>query len=64
MTCATFNEKAKKEIDNMPFKVKFQKQEACSGASFTDPKFRGKGLLGYIHAYIFPYLARRGMVLV
>ena len=57
-----FNEKAKREIDNLPFKIAFQNKEACVGASFTEPKFRGKGLYSYIHTCIFPYLAQRGIV--
>ncbi len=59
-----FNEKAKKEIDYLPFEVAFQNKEACTGASFTEPKFRGKGLYSYIYAYIYPYLAQRGIVKV
>ena len=62
VTWVAFNEKAKKEIDYLPFKVAFQNKEACSGASFTEPKYRGKGLLSYIYAYIFPYLAQRDIV--
>ncbi len=62
VTWAAFNEEAKNEVDYLPFKVAFQNKEACSGASFTDPKFRGKGLLSYIYTYIFPYLIQRGVV--
>jgi len=62
ITFVALNEEQKKEIDRLPFKVYFQNKEACSGASFTEPKFRGKGLLSYIYTYIFPYLAQRGMV--
>ena len=62
VTWAALNEKAKKEIDYLPFEVAFQNKEVCSGASFTEPKYRGKGLFSYIYAYIFPYLAQRGMV--
>lgn len=61
VTWVAFNEEAKNEVDNMPFKLKFQAKEACSGASFTNPKFRGKGLLSYIYAVIFPYLVQRGI---
>ncbi|HAG08567.1 MAG TPA: hypothetical protein DCK87_03245, partial [Desulfotomaculum sp.] len=61
VTWVALNKKTKKEIDYLPFKVAFQNKEACSGASFTNPKFRGKGLLSYIYAVIFPYLAQRGI---
>jgi GNAT superfamily N-acetyltransferase len=62
VTWAALSEKAKKEIDYLPFGVAFQNKEACSGASFTDPKYRGKGLFSYVYAVIFPYLAQRGIV--
>jgi hypothetical protein len=62
VTRVAFNEEAKKEIDYLPFGIAFQNKEACSGSSFTDPKFRGKGLLSYIYAYIFPYLVQKGIV--
>lgn len=54
------NEKAKKEVDTIPFKIDFQKGEVCSGGSFTDPQYRGKGLLSYVYSYILPYLAEHG----
>lgn len=62
VTWVAFNEKVKKEIDPLPFQIAFQNKEACSGASFTEPKFRGKGLLSYIYACIFPSLEQRGIV--
>jgi len=52
-------------MNSIPFrliKVTFQNKEACSGTSFTDPKFRGKCLFSYIYAYIFPYLVQKGIV--
>ena len=56
------NEKAKKCIDYLPFKVNFQAGEVCSGASFTNPKYRGRGLLSYVYSSIFLYLFKEGVL--
>lgn len=56
------NGEAKREIDPLPFKVNFETGEVCSGASFTCPIYRGKGLLSYAYSYIFPYLAKRNIL--
>lgn len=55
------SKEAKKEIDYLPFKVNFEAREVCSGASFTAPAHRGKGLLAYTYSYIFPYLANNSI---
>ena len=52
---------AKKEIDYLPFGVDFEAGEVCSGASFTHPVHRGKGLLALTYSRIFPYLADAGL---
>ena len=54
------NKEAKQEIDYLPFKVDFEAGEVCSGASFTDPAHRGKGLFSPIYSLIFSYLAKGG----
>lgn len=56
------NKEAKEEIDYLPFKVNFEAGEVCSGASFTDPRYRGKGLLSHAYSYIFPYLVKAGIL--
>ena len=61
VTWVALNQMAKREIDSLPFEVNFEKGEACSGASFTDPPYRGKGLLAYTYSHIFPYLAGNGV---
>lgn len=61
VTWVAFDEIAKREIDQLPFKVDFSKGEVCSGGSWTDPRYRGKGLLSYVYSYIFPYLAEQGI---
>lgn len=60
VTWAATDERAKKEIDRVPVKIGFQNGEATSGGSFTDPLYRGKGLLAYAYFHVFPYLAKRG----
>ena len=62
VTWVALNERAKKEIDYLPFKVFFQKREVNTGAAFTDPHFRGKKLHGYIRSYIYDYLSQEGFV--
>ena len=52
------SEEAKRCVDYLPFKVNFQAGEVCSGASFTNPQYRGRGLLSYVHSFIFPYLSK------
>jgi len=56
------NKETKRQIDHLPFKVNFEAGEVCSGASFTDPAHRGKGLFSCVYSYIFPHLAKEGIV--
>ena len=56
------NKEAKKEIDYLPFKVNIEIGEVCSGASLTDPTYRGKGLFSHTYSYIFSYLTRNGTI--
>jgi len=61
VTWVASTREAKKEIDYIPLKVDFEAGEVCSGASFTAPAHRGKGLFAYTYSYIFPYLANNGV---
>lgn len=61
VTWIALNNDGKKEIDYLPFKVDFDNGEICSGASYTEPKYRGKGLLSYTYAAIFSYLDEIGI---
>jgi hypothetical protein len=56
VTCISSGPDSKKEIDNLDFAVDFNHGEVCSGASYTHPKYRGKGLLNHVYSYIYPYL--------
>jgi hypothetical protein len=59
VTWVGFDMQAKREIDNLPFTVEFKMGEVCSGASFTQPAFRGLELLRYTYLHIFNYLIQR-----
>jgi len=41
------NEEAKKNFNDLPYRVDFQNGEACAGTSLTVPKFRRKGIRIY-----------------
>ena len=61
VTWVALSEEAKEHVDYLPFKVNFQAGEVCSGASYTDPTYRAKGLLAYTYSHIFPHLAGKGI---
>lgn len=62
VTWVALNKKAKKDIDNLPFDIEFGRHEVCSGASFTEPKYRGKKLLSSVYLMIIPYLYEKGIL--
>ena len=43
----TTDNEAKKALDPLPYKVDFSNHQACTGGTFTIPKYRGKGLMAY-----------------
>jgi len=53
-------EKAKKGLEPFPYHVDFSKKEACTGGTWTNPKYRGKGLMGYGYFKRFQFLKERG----
>jgi hypothetical protein len=62
VTWVALNERAKKELNQLPYKVEFNKKEVYSGTTYTKPCYKGKNLLVYTYSHILPYLAQRGMV--
>lgn len=62
VTWVALNERAKKELNSLPYKVEFNKKEVYSGTVFTESCYKGKNLLGYTYSHIFPYLAQKGIV--
>ncbi|NMB64005.1 hypothetical protein [Pelotomaculum propionicicum] len=59
-----FNEEGKKAIDFIPYNVNFKNNEVCTGAAFTSPMHRSKGLHRYTRTILYPYLRNRGIVRV
>jgi signal peptidase I len=55
------NNKAKDTFDSLPYRVGFSSNEACTGGTWTWPKYRGKGLMKYIYFKRFQYLWERGI---
>ncbi len=54
------DEKAKPHVDAVPFRVAFDKGEACTGSSHTFPRYRGKGLMIYGYYLRLEYLRVKG----
>lgn len=52
----------KNSVDKIPFRVAFAAKEACTGGTYTIPKFRGKGLMGYGYYERLEYLREKGFV--
>jgi hypothetical protein len=61
ITWLGLNEKAQRAIDTMPYKIDFEHGEACVGGTYTDPRFRGKGLMVYGNYLKFKYLKSTGV---
>jgi hypothetical protein len=56
------NEEAKKRVDSLPYKVDFSNNEACTGGTFTFPKYRGNGLMAYGYFRRFQFLREKGIM--
>jgi L-amino acid N-acyltransferase YncA len=54
------NEEAKKCFDVLPYRVDFSGKQACTGGTWTHPKYRGKGLMGYGYYKRFEFLREKG----
>jgi len=50
----------KRAVDRMPFEVAFESGQACTGGTYTNPRYRGKGLMPYGYYERFEYLRARG----
>jgi len=53
--------KAKKYVDGLLFRVNFKQNEAVTGGTWTNPKFRGKGLMKYGYYQRFEFLRYLGI---
>lgn len=56
------NEEAHRAVDNLPYKVDFSNNEACTGGTQTIPQYRSKGLMAYCYFKRFEFLREKGVV--
>jgi hypothetical protein len=54
------NEEAKRALDDRPYKIDFSHKQACTGGTYTVPKYRGKGLMTYGYFKRFQFLREHG----
>jgi hypothetical protein len=55
------NEEAKNCFDLLPYRVDFAHKQACTGGTWTHPKYRGRGLMVYGYFKRFEFLREQGM---
>jgi hypothetical protein len=48
INCSAFDERGKRVIDPVPFRVEFERGEVCGGSAETVPKFRRLHLRTYV----------------
>ena len=58
------NEEAQYTFDPLPFKVDFSNREACTGGAWTNPKYRGRGLMSYTFLKRIQFLRERGILIL
>ena len=56
------SEEAHKAVDNLPYKVDFSNNEACTGGVETITRYRGESLMAYGHFKRFEFLREKGIV--
>jgi hypothetical protein len=59
ITWVALTEKAQRYVDPFPLKIDWQ-TEACSGNSYTNPKYTRMGIYSYIYTEIFRFLKENG----
>lgn len=55
------NAEGKKTFDSLPYQVNFSDKQGCTGGTWTNPKYRGKGLMVYGYFKRFQFLKEKGM---
>lgn len=58
-----FNENARQDIDNLPYKVNYELGETCYGGSETFPQYRNRGIHSYNLCRMYQYLKDKGVTL-
>jgi RimJ/RimL family protein N-acetyltransferase len=56
-----FNKEAKDTFDPLPYHVNFSVDQACTGGTWTNPKYRSQGLMTYIYFKRFEFLRQMGI---
>jgi hypothetical protein len=54
------SQEAKDSFDSLPYQVNFADKQACTGGTWSNPKYRGKGLMVYGYFKRFEFLRERG----
>ncbi len=54
------NEAAKNSFDSLPYQVNFSARQACTGGSWTNPRYRGRRLMVYGYFKRFEFLREKG----
>jgi len=55
-----FSRQAKESFDPLPYHVDFDCGEACTGGSWTERRFRGRGLYSYVFGHELSYIRGQG----
>ena len=54
------NQEAKDSFDSLPYSVDFSHKQACTGGTWTNPRYRGKGFMVYSYFKRLEYLRQMG----
>ncbi len=56
------NQEARDCVDSLPYEVKFSEKQACTGKTYTDPRYRGQNLMVYGNYLKLQYSREIGML--
>jgi len=57
---AALDERGKSHFEPLPYKVDFPNGQACTGGTWTNPEYRGRGLMAYGVFKRFQFLKEKG----
>jgi hypothetical protein len=55
------SQEAKDTFDSLPYRVDFAAKQACTGGTWSNPKYRGRGLMIYGYFKRFEFLKEKGI---
>lgn len=58
--CLGMSQEAKNSFDSLPYRVDFADKQACTGGTWTNPRYRGKGLMVYSYYKRLEFLREKG----